>query len=298
MSIPPIRIVWTLAFALVGSARVTAQGGPLPTPEQCAAANATLRDGQLSQVDSQNLARAMAGECGSDGARAFADALLRRKALEYTDDLSAFFFGNVIDTAVVRATLSLATDPSASEAVRVLSLRLLANQITPGAHARYEDIRSVAEGEQCMLFGTPEPGVEVPTELFPVVLPQIRAAVSPLERDGSQPSGVRGAGNCAMNAWRRASSLPLQPLTALSATTLQLQHLCSDVFSITNESQSMLLVFYSADGGVTRKKLRLRPGTTAQPAITHFREQSAGTVTVYLDGEQILSAQRGAASCS
>jgi hypothetical protein len=268
-----------------------------PTGAQCAAADQTLRTGDIAQVDSQLAAFGTASGC-VDGTQAIAVAMQRRRAAAMTRDMYTVFTPTAGDTALLRVALDLASDVGAGLAARVMSLRLLLAYVGSNALLGYGDVSGVLEGDFCIPGPPVEGSLYSRSNLSADTPQQVRQRAVALERDPAQPAHVRSAANCVMNAWRTARGLPTQLLLSNPQPALTLEYICGKRFRIKNTLAYQVVTQYEVAGVTERKLLYL---TSKKPGQTYGETQldldTSGELRLLLDGDVILTAANGGTTC-
>lgn len=270
---------------------------PFPDSATCARADHVLRTGDLALPDSQLAAYRTARGC-LQGGQSIAVALDRRRNAPHSMHLSYFYMPEVLDSAMLRTTLNIAADPSASVAARAMSQGMLMTFLGGIGRLSYGALIQTRPGKFCDPGGSSHASTDIWSTLPPDTPQQIKHVVSQLERDTTQPPEVRSAANCVMNEWRIRNDLPIQALVADVRAALSAEHVCGKLFRIKSTLPALVTVQFEAGGSSARKLLGLVPKATGQPyGETLLDVDTAGELRVYFDGDLILTKPNSGATC-
>lgn len=276
------------------SAQTLVGAPPQPTSGDCSRATTLLSSGDITNDAEQGWARSLAGYCSPNTVWAYAEGMKRRRALALSPGMRWYFDPAVASNMVLDAALTIARDPAASEAARVLSLRTLRVALA-GGRVAYEEMVGTGESDACM------PGVAGQSPDRPGAWPadaadRIRTVVAPMERQPLSPS-LRSAAHCVMNEWRFTRGLPVQVLHPADGYSLAIAHVCESTFRITSSSPYPLSVQVAAGAGAPPAEHVTRGGGAPGSPVTTDVVSAATTVRLLFDGALVSEAARGGAAC-
>jgi hypothetical protein len=251
-----------------------------------------------ANVDSQLVAYRTARGC-VQGRQGIAAALDRRRTAPFSGYLAHFYMPGVLDSAVLRTTLSIAADPGASVGARALSVGLLTTYLNTNALLRYGPLTGTRSGGACFPGRDLHGARNLYSTLPPDTPQQVRAGIAPLEHDTTQPPEARSAANCLMNEGRASKDIPVQALTTNPRTALTIEYMCGTRFRIKSTLPHQVAIQYEV-GAASGRKLLYVAGKLAgqQYGETLLDLDTPGELRILFDGEVVLTKANGGTACT
>lgn len=289
--IPALVAVMATGLSLPVSAQVVVPFPPRPADPACeqrldaalSLTPAVTRDSLLAV-----LSRLYA--CVPEIGPGIAAAALAFRATSDTATAMTIFHGaaRYRDTAVFRASRSIAADPAASDLMRVSAIRALLSYVSRAHVTSIRELAQYSVGARSCNFESAgyrsTAFVEV-SQVSPSAAQEARDAARTILANAAAPAAVRSAAYCVVEAWREVAKLPSNAYWTFDPLQVSAENVCGSRYRLRNMHPVPIALQYGVPSVAAKGRITL----PAPPAGASFSEVTldapgSGTLTLYLDG--------------
>ena len=270
----------------------------VPRPPDPACQDALAAAAQLTpnvKPDSLKAVLIEASPCHPEFGRAIGFAM-RASATTGTEGHAAVAFllaPQLKDSAVFAAARSIAASTSSSEMARVLSLLTLFHYLDRQGPPSYQSFTSqVRSAASCAAGFASDRTRSVDYTPLPLnAASESRAVAVAIQRQSDASPALQSASYCVLEAWRKTMALPSNAHWPFTVVRLTVDYVCGNRFRLRNAHRLPIALQWKV------ASLPLRVVEIAPAGERLLDVGMVGDLTLYLDGDLILTRSNGGTSC-